>query len=115
MMLGVGAIAFSSAAGKEQLRWKDAAQRESERYDVSADYVAARMDGRQAAGELKPSRSAIDWFLVAVATGIFAVFATMARAPRLSFHWGRAAVLSVATLILLLVSGFKLWRTTRFH
>jgi len=29
MMLGVGAIAFSSAIGKEQMRWKDAAQRES--------------------------------------------------------------------------------------
>src|SRR6266849_2161928 len=114
-MLGVAAIAFSSAAGKEQMRWKDAAQRESQRYGVSADYVGARMDGRQAAGELKPSRSALDWFLVAVATGIFVVFAMMARAPRLSFHWGPAAVLSAATLILLLVCGFKLWRTTRFH
>src|SRR6267143_2052914 len=73
MMLGIGAIAFSSAIGKEQLRWKDAAQRESQRYGVSADYVEARMDGRQAAGEPKPSRSALDWFLVAVATGIFAL------------------------------------------
>jgi drug/metabolite transporter (DMT)-like permease len=115
MMLGVGAIAFSSATGKEQLRWKDAAQRESERYDVPADYVEARMDGRQAADELKPSRGALDWFVVAVATGIFVVFATMARAPRLSFHWGPAAVLSAATVVLLLVCGHKLWRTTRFH
>src|SRR5882757_2409123 len=115
MMLGVGAIAFSSAIGKEQMRWKDAAQRESQRYGVSADYVEARMDGRQAAGELKPSRSALDWFVVAAATTIFAVFATMARAPRLSFHWGPAAVLSAATLALLLVGGLKLWRTTRFH
>jgi glucose uptake protein GlcU len=115
MMLGVGAIAFSSATGKEQLRWKDAARRESQRYDVSPDYVEARMDGRQAAGELKPSRSALDWFLVAVATGTFVIFATMARAPRLSFHWGPAAVLSAATLVLLLVCGRKLWRTTRFH
>ena len=115
MMIGVGAIAFSSAIGKEQMRWKDAAQRESQRYGVSADYVEARMDGRQAAGELKPSRSALDWLVVAVATGIFTVFATMARAPRLSFHWGPAAVLSATTLALLLVCGLNLWRTTRFH
>jgi drug/metabolite transporter (DMT)-like permease len=115
MMLGVGAIAFSSAIGKEQMRWKDAAQRESKRYGVSADYVEARMDGRQAAGELIPSRSALDWLVVAVATGIFTAFATMARAPRLSFHWGPAAVLSTATLALLLACGLKLWRTTRFH
>jgi glucose uptake protein GlcU len=115
MMLGVGAIALSSATGKEQSRWKGAAQRESQRYNVSADYVEARMDGRQAAGELRSSRSALDWLLVAVATGVFAVFATMARAPRLSFHWGPAVVLSAATLILLLVCGLTLWRTTRFH
>ena len=29
MMLGVGAIAFSSAAGKEQAHWQEASQRES--------------------------------------------------------------------------------------
>src|SRR5690349_5108106 len=32
MMLGVGAIAFSSASGAEQSRWKQAAQREGQRY-----------------------------------------------------------------------------------
>src|SRR5215831_1202639 len=48
MMLGVGAVAFSSAPGEEQTRWKEAAQREGRRYGVSADYVEARMDGRQA-------------------------------------------------------------------
>ena len=42
MMLGVGAIAFSSAGGEEQKHWKASAERESERYGVSADYVAAR-------------------------------------------------------------------------
>src|SRR5258707_299722 len=85
MMLGVGAIAFSSAIGKEQMRWKDAAQRESQRYGVSADYVEARMDGRQADSELKPSRSALDWFLVAVATGIFAVTRNQSSALREGF------------------------------
>jgi hypothetical protein len=32
MMLGVGAIALSSASSKEQSRWRDAAQQESDRY-----------------------------------------------------------------------------------
>src|SRR5213075_120504 len=61
MMLGVGAVAFSSASGEEQTRWKEAARREGRRYGVAADYVEARMDGRQAAGELAPSRSVWDW------------------------------------------------------
>src|ERR1700752_4199918 len=51
MMLGVGAVAFSSASGEEQSCWKEAAQREGRRYGVAADYVEARIDGRQAAGE----------------------------------------------------------------
>lgn len=115
MMLGVSAIAFSSASGEEQTRWKEAAQRESRRYSVAADYVEARMDGRQAAGELKPSRSAWDWLLVAGASGIFIVFAAMARIPQISLRLGPAGLLTAALLVLLFVCGFALWRTTRFH
>jgi glucose uptake protein GlcU len=115
MMLGVGAIAFSSASGEEQTRWKEAAQREGRRYSVAADYVAARMDGRQAAGELKPSRSAWDWLLVAGASGIFIVFAAMARVPQISLRLGPAGLLTAALLVLLFVCGLALWRTTRFH
>jgi drug/metabolite transporter (DMT)-like permease len=115
MMLGVGAIAFSSATGKEQSQWKQAARREGERYDVAHDYVEARMDGRQAANEEKPSRSALDWLLVAGATCAFLVLATMARVPQMSFRWGPAVLLIAATLVLLLACGTKLWRTTRFH
>ena len=48
MMLGVAAISFSSAGGQEQRHWKEAAERESERYGVSPEFVAARFDGRQA-------------------------------------------------------------------
>ena len=115
MMLGVAAIAFSSATGQEQARWKEAAQRESRRYGVAADYVEARMDGRQATGELKPSRRGWDWLLVAGASGIFVVFASMARVPRISFHYAPAVLLAAASLLLLFVCGLALWRTTRFN
>ncbi len=115
MMLGVGAIAFSSATGKEQMRWKEAAQREGRRYGIAADYVEARMDGRHASGEVKPSRSVWDWLLVAVATGIFVFFAAMARVPQMSLHWGAVLLLSAASVVLLLVCGVALWRTTRFQ
>src|SRR6266568_3827492 len=115
MMLGVGAVAFSSASGKEQTRWKEAAQREGRRYGVAADYVEARMDGRQAAGESAPIRTIWDWLLVAVATAIFVVFATMARVPQLSLNWVPAALLTIALLVLLFICTLALWRTTRFH
>jgi len=115
MMLGVGAIAFSSATGQEQTRWKEAAIRESDRYGVAADFVEARMDGRQLVTEAKPSRGALDWLVVVFATSVFVIFAAMARVPQLSLHWGPAALLTAALFLLLIICGLALWRTTRFH
>src|ERR1700686_1849764 len=115
MMVGVGAIAFSSAAGKEQAHWHEASQRESRRYNIAEDYVEARMQGEDGAEEIKGARRPLDWIVVAIATGVFVFFATLARAPSLPFHGPIAALLSVAILILLVVCGFTLWRTTRFN
>jgi hypothetical protein len=39
----------------------------------------------------------------------------MARVPQMSLRWGPAALLIAGTLVLLLICGAKLWRTTRFH
>jgi len=114
-MAGVAAIAFSSANSSEQAKWKQAAHREGQRYNIETDYVEARMDGRQSASEAKPSRSAIDWLLVAAATAIFAYFAATARLPQLAINWPPALILTAATLTLLLICGVTLHRTTRFH
>jgi hypothetical protein len=114
-MLGVAAISISSATGEEQQHWKEAAQRESDRYGVAEEFVAARFEGRQAAGEIVPRRSAVDWLLVAVATAILVGFAVIARVPQFSFRWGPALALTIVSLLLLFVCGRKLWRTTGFH
>jgi glucose uptake protein GlcU len=115
MMLGVAAIALSSATGAEQVRWKEAAQREGTRYGVAADYVEARMDGRRSAGEVAPSRSAWDLLLIVAATGAFVFFGRMARIPQMALHWGPALILSVVSLGMLVGCGLVIWRTTRFQ
>jgi drug/metabolite transporter (DMT)-like permease len=115
MMLGVAAIAFSSATGQEQTRWKEAAVRESDRYRVAADFIEARMDGRQVLGEAKPSRNWLDWLLVVAATSVFVIFAAMARVPQMSLHWGPAALLTAVLFLFLVICGLSLWRITRFH
>ncbi len=115
MMLGVGAIALSSAGGEEQRHWKEAADREGERYGVSAEFVAARFEGRQAAGETRPARSMLDWALVAMATAMLAGFGTIARVPQFSFRWGPALILTITLFVLLFFCARKLWRTTQFH
>src|ERR1700730_9063029 len=115
MMAGVAAISLSSATSSEQACWKQAAHREGQRYNIEADYVEARMDGRQSASEAKPSRTAIDWLLVAIATTVFLFLGATARLPQISLNWFPALVLSTATLTLLIVCGLTLHRTTRFH
>src|SRR5712671_1309371 len=115
MMAGVAAIAFSSATTSEQTRWKQAAHRESQRYNIAADYVEARMDGRQSTSEAKPSRTAIDWLLVGIATAIFIYFGTTARLPQIQLNWPAALALSAASLALLVLCGLTLHRTTHFH
>jgi hypothetical protein len=115
MMAGVAAIALSSATSSEQTQWKQAARREGQRYNIASDYVEARMEGHQCASEAKPSRTAIDWLLVATVTLVFIYFATTARLPQISIDWPSALILSAASLALLVICGLTLHRTTRFH
>jgi drug/metabolite transporter (DMT)-like permease len=115
MILGVAAIALSSASPKESAQWKAAALRESDRYSLSAEFVEARMDGRQSAGEAAPSRGLFDWLFVALASAIFIYFATIARVPNIPAHWTPAILLSIVALILLASCGLRLWRTTKFQ
>jgi glucose uptake protein GlcU len=115
MMVGVAAICFSSASEKEQGRWREAALREGRRYGVAADYVEARMEGRHPSTEAKTSRHIGDWLIVGLATAAFVALATMARVPQLSLHWGAMAILTAASIALLLVCGAALWRTTHFQ
>jgi glucose uptake protein GlcU len=115
MMVGVGAIAFSSATGAEQVKWRDAARRECDRYGLAEDFVEARMDGRSAAGEVASRRGIVDWILVAAATGVFVYFGSMAGVPRMDFSWVAAGILSVVSLVMLVVCGVVIGRTTGFR
>jgi glucose uptake protein GlcU len=115
MMLGVGAVAFSSVSGEEQMRWREAARREAQRYGIAVGDVEARMEGRWAAGEGKSGRRALDWLLAIGATGFFVFFGAIARVPQIPANWGPAVALAAALLLLLSVCGLRLWRTTRFQ
>jgi drug/metabolite transporter (DMT)-like permease len=115
MIFGVGAIAFSSASQQESTGWRAAAERESTRYGLAPDFVEARLQGRQSAGESAPSRGLLDWFFVALASAVFIYFAAIARVPDLPLDWTPAVFLSIVTLILLAGCGLHIWRTTRFQ
>jgi hypothetical protein len=115
MIVGVGAIAFSSATQQETSQRRAAAQRESVRYGLSFDFVEARLDGRRSAGESAPSRTLLDWFFVALATAVFAYFASIAEIPNILVDWRPAVLLTFLSLVLLTSCGVSLWRVTRFQ
>jgi glucose uptake protein GlcU len=115
MILGAGAIAFSGATQRESSQWRAAAQRESDRYGLSSDFIEARLDGRQASGEPAPSRTLLDWFFVALATAVFVYFACTAQIPNIHADWGPALLLTLLSLVLLVACGVRLWRVTRFQ
>ena len=123
MAAGAGAIALSSVGGKEHARWQKAAQREAQRYRVSADYVQAGLAGEDASaslsdsssGSTRPGRTLLDWLLVAIASAVFLCLAAVARAPNIDVSWPALMLLAVAMLAFLGACGAALWRTTRFN
>jgi drug/metabolite transporter (DMT)-like permease len=123
MAAGAGAIAFSSVTGKEHVRWKQAADREGQRYQVDSSYVEAALSGREASNVSKSSgppaapssRSWFDYLLVIAATTIFITLAVLARAPNMSINWPALVALAAAMLTFLLACGLALWRITRFN
>jgi drug/metabolite transporter (DMT)-like permease len=124
MAVGAVAIALSSATEREHSSWRDAAQREGQRYNVEDEYVRAGMEGREMEGgevlgrqfAANPStRTFLDWLLILGATSIFAVLAVMARLPHVEITLSWAVALTFAMLALLATCGIALWRTTRFR
>ena len=114
MGLGALAIALSSASEREHSSWRDAAEREGQRYGVEEGYVRAGMEGREFRGGGK-RRTLIDYTLIAGTTAVFIALATAARVPRMDMHLPWAAALAAAMLVLLLSCGITLWRTTGFR
>jgi glucose uptake protein GlcU len=113
MALGAGAVALSSASGREQRRWQEAAARERERYGIDPAYIRERGAG-SVAGRTGFRRTWVDWLIVAGATAVIVGFAAVTQAPRMAVHWGWVAGLALAMLVLLVTCGLALWRTTRF-
>lgn len=114
MALGAALIAFSSVTRSEHLRWQQAAHREGSRYGLDQNYVQAGLNGHTPPAS-NGQRNWLDWVLISVATSAFALLATMARVPQLNLNWPAVTVLTSALLLLLVICGTALWKTTRFN
>jgi len=114
MAAGAVAIALSSAAESEHSSWKEAARREGERYGIEDEYLHAGMEGR-AYRSTTAGRSAVDWTLILVTTGLFSALAIISKPPQADISFGWAAALAVLMFTLMAACGVALWHTTRFR
>lgn len=113
MVLGAASVALSSATKSEYRSWQEAAQRESERYQVDIEYVASRMEGRDT-GAPTARRTWVDYLVVAVAIAAFAALASIAQIPAIPLEWGYLIALSALMVAVLVAAGLALWRMTKF-
>jgi drug/metabolite transporter (DMT)-like permease len=116
MTAGAGAIALASVTRAEHAQWRAAAEREALRYGISEEFLNAGMTLSSDSNSTNASsRSWVDWFLVAVASGIFVYLASLARTPQIPFQWPALVLLSLSLVVSLVVTAKVLFRTTRFQ
>jgi glucose uptake protein GlcU len=113
MALGAAAIALATANREEHAEWRKAADSEAARYSVDREYVSARMAGEESTRTVR-QRTWLDYLIALIATGVFVYFASIAEKPQLAMHMGPAMIVIGATVVMLIVAGVSLWRTTRF-
>jgi hypothetical protein len=114
MILGATAISFAEAPDSEQASWKQAMERECDRYGLRVDRVEASLRGEDPLAREKSSRRWWEALVVAGAVAIFAWLASGAQRQPIAMNVGWMAALIVATLVFLVVAGVLLWKRTRF-
>jgi hypothetical protein len=114
MIAGAAAICSAEAPESERGARREAMERESERYGLELERLEASMRGEDSLAGQKPRRHWWEALVGVAAVGIFVWLATFAKPAPIAVNLPWLAILSVATLVLLVVCGLLLWRRTRF-
>jgi drug/metabolite transporter (DMT)-like permease len=114
MIAGAAAICSAEAPESEHGARREAMERESERYGLELERLEASMRGEDSLAGQKPRRHWWEALVGVAAVGIFVWLATFAKPAPIAVNLPWLAILSVATLVLLVVCGLLLWRRTRF-
>jgi NhaP-type Na+/H+ or K+/H+ antiporter len=114
MIAGAIAISLSVAADRERASWRDAMQRECDRYGLNlVDLEAAQAGDDPMSKKTKP-RSAWDILILLAAVGTFVGLATQAERPAITMNLFWAGALLLPSIVLLGVCGGMLWKRTNF-
>lgn len=114
MIAGAAAISFAEAPESEQKSWRQAMQRECDRYGLQPDRVAAALEGEDLLSKERPGRSWWELIVIAAAAALFIWLAVGATRQAIAVNLFWMGLLIVATLVFLVVCGVMLWKRTRF-
>jgi drug/metabolite transporter (DMT)-like permease len=114
MIAGAASIGFAEAKGEERNSWRDAVQRECDRYGLDAARVTSALEGNDPLGDRKPKRHWWEALVGVAAIGVFVYLAAGATRPAIAVNTGWILVLAAASLVLLVFCGMMLWKHTRF-
>jgi drug/metabolite transporter (DMT)-like permease len=114
MISGAAAICSAEAPESERGVRREAMERECQRYGLELERLEASMRGEDVLARQQPRRHWWEALVGVAAVGIFVWLATFAKPAPIEVNLPWLAILSVATLVLLVVCGLLLWRRTRF-
>jgi drug/metabolite transporter (DMT)-like permease len=114
MIVGAASIGFAEAKGEERDSWRDAVQRECDRYGLDIARVTSALEGNDPLADRKPKRHWWEALVGLAAIGVFLYLAAGATRPAIAVNTGWILVLGAASLVLLVVCGMMLWKHTRF-
>lgn len=112
MIAGALAISFAEAPETEKTSWKEAAKRECVRYGLVEERVYAALRGEEV--NTGTGRKWWEWVVALAAVGIFVWLALGAHRQPIEADTTWIAILSAASLVMLVTSGYYLWKRTRF-
>jgi glucose uptake protein GlcU len=114
-MIG-GALGISTAVAttSERASWHQAMARESARYGLELERLAAAQAGEDSLAKEVTARRWWDALIVAGAVGIFIWLAIGTRRPPIPMQAGWTVALILAMTALLFACGLLLWKRTRF-
>ena len=114
MIGGAIAISFAEAPESEQDSWKQAVDRECDRYGLEHARVAAAVRGDDPLAGGAPKRLWWELLVLICAVAVFVWLAVGAERPAIALNVVWMALLLAASLVFLGVSGWMLWKRTRF-
>jgi drug/metabolite transporter (DMT)-like permease len=114
MIAGAAAIGMAAAPESELANWKQAMQRECDRYGMDPQGVAAVLQGEDPTEGHAPKRRWWEGAAMLTALGIFVWLALGTRGHSIPVDMPWMILLLLATMACLGVGGTLLWRRTRF-